>query len=88
MGSGKMGKDAKHRQLAEQLRAGIADGSYPPGKKIPSENELARTLSVSRQTVRQAIGTLENEGLLTRVRGSGTFVRSQLPIKRQATGRT
>ena len=82
-----MSKDTKHRQLAEQLRAGIADGSYPPGKKIPSENELARTLSVSRQTVRQAIGTLENEGLLTRVRGSGTYVRSQLPIKRQATER-
>lgn len=82
-----MGETAKHKQLTEFLRTGIAEGAYAPGERIPSENDLSRTLHVSRQTVRQAIGTLENEGLLTRVRGSGTFVRSQSTRRRITTHR-
>ena len=79
-----MNNDPKHKQLTDRLRAAIMDGTYPEGKKIPSENELSRTLSVSRQTVRQA---LENEGLLSRVRGSGTFVQAVRRIKTNKTRR-
>ncbi len=44
------------------------------GEKIYSENELAETFEMSRNTVRQAIGELVNEGWLYRVQGKGTFV--------------
>lgn len=65
---------AKHIQLAEWLRERIQNGTYAPGEKIPSENELAASFQFSRQTVRQAIGKLESEGLLSRSQGSGTYV--------------
>ena len=44
------------------------------GDLLPSEAELCRALDVSRNTVRQAIGELEEEGLVVRKRGKGTFV--------------
>jgi len=73
--------------MADKLRTEIAEGTYPIGSKIPSENELYRAFSVSRHTVRQAIGVLENEGLLTRVRGSGTYVRATQAKKPDKTKR-
>lgn len=67
----------KYLALAKTLRADIACGKYRAGEKLPSENELTRTLGLSRQTVRQAILQLEQEGAILRVRGSGTFVKEQ-----------
>ena len=64
----------KYGELAAHLHRQIADGVYRPGDRIESENRLAETFGFSRQTVRQAIGTLEREGLLVRRRGSGTYV--------------
>lgn len=61
-------------QIAEQLRCQIASGNYPIGSKIPTENELAQSLSVSRPTVRHALDVLTTEGRLVRIKGSGTFV--------------
>ena len=61
-------------QVAEHIRERIASGEYPVGSQIPTENELAEQLNVSRPTVRQALDTLAREGRLTRVKGSGTFV--------------
>lgn len=74
----------KYRELSNQLRNDIQTGVYEEGQKLPSENELADHTGYSRQTVRQAIGLLEDEGFLSRVRGSGTFVRSAVP-RRTAT---
>ncbi len=65
---------ARYIQIAEQLRGQIADGQYPLGGRIPTENELADSLGVSRPTVRQALDLLAREGRLVRVKGSGTFV--------------
>ena len=65
---------ARYVQIAELLRGRIADGQYPLGSRIPTENELAQSLGVSRPTVRQALDLLAREGRLTRVKGSGTFV--------------
>lgn len=65
---------AKHMLLSEWIKNNIEDGTFLPGKKIPSENELASQFSYSRQTVRQAIGTLVTEGILSREQGSGTYV--------------
>lgn len=65
---------AKYKQLVKQLRSQIQSGTYPPGSKLPSENQLTVNFKVSRQTVRQALGILEQDGLVVRRRGSGTYV--------------
>lgn len=65
---------ALYIQAAEYIREKIAAGDYPVGSQIPTENELALQLGVSRPTVRQALDTLAREGRVTRVKGSGTFV--------------
>lgn len=61
-------------QLKKQLLENISAGVYSKGQKIPTENELAQIFSVSRITVRKALKELEQEGLLVRHQGKGTFV--------------
>ncbi|MEV5414117.1 GntR family transcriptional regulator [Thermopolyspora sp. NPDC052614] len=61
--------------IASALRADILDGHHTPGSPLPSENDLAKRYSVSRPTVRDALKTLVLEGLVSVVRGRGTFVR-------------
>ena len=52
-------------QVAHHLESRISDGEYPVGSLLPTENEIAAALGVSRQTVRQAIATLRNKGRLS-----------------------
>ena len=63
-----------YQQIKDRIVDSIRTGEWPPGKKIPSENELVRELSVSRMTVHRALRELAQEGLLQRVAGVGTFV--------------
>ncbi|HKU42283.1 MAG TPA: GntR family transcriptional regulator [Polyangiales bacterium] len=65
-----------YHQLAEQLFADIRAGRYAPGTRIPSEHQLAETFKLGRPTVRQATDALIQRGILTRRRGSGTYVRN------------
>ncbi len=65
---------AKYQKLTEWLQQKIAEGYYQPGQKLPSEQELQTQFSVSRQTVRRALGILESQGCLRSRQGSGTFV--------------
>ncbi|MDD4851167.1 MAG: GntR family transcriptional regulator [Gemmiger sp.] len=65
---------ALHQQAAQYIQNLIDQGSYPVGSRLPTENELAETLGVSRPTVRQALARLASEGVLNRIKGSGTFV--------------
>lgn len=65
----------KYVELANKLREEIKAGIYLEGQKLPSENQLALQTGYSRQTVRQAISVLENEGLASRIQGSGTYVK-------------
>jgi GntR family transcriptional regulator len=60
--------------VKESLREGIADQALEPEDMLPSERELSKLYGVSRQTVRQAVQELVQEGLLRRVVGIGTFV--------------
>lgn len=64
--------------VRRQLLDHIASGRLRPGARLGAERELAVELGVSRSTVRQALGALENAGVVRRVpgRGGGTFVNS------------
>ena len=57
-----------------QLAAGIADGKFPAGSRLPTEDELIARFAVSRTTVRKAIQNLAGRGLIEIRRGTGTFV--------------
>lgn len=64
-------------QVEEQLREAILSGTFGRGERLPSEVELARSFGVSRATVREALGGLASEGLISRSPGAGggSFVR-------------
>ncbi|WP_407074846.1 GntR family transcriptional regulator [Roseateles sp.] len=63
-----------YTQIKEILRARILDGSYQPHERMPSENDMMAMFDVSRITVRQALNDLQNEGLIFRIHGKGSFV--------------
>ncbi|MDR7268147.1 GntR family transcriptional regulator [Pelomonas saccharophila] len=63
-----------YTQIKEILRARILDGSYQPHQQMPSESEMMASFDVSRITVRQALNDLQNEGLIFRIHGKGSFV--------------
>ena len=58
-------------QVFEQLREQILHGTWKEGEKLPSEQELTETLGVSRSSVRQAIRTLADYGLVETRNGTG-----------------
>lgn len=70
-------------QLKEQIRRHITQGVWAAGMKLPTERELAASLSVSRNTVSQAYKELESEGVLSSAQGKGTFVADTLLIMQQ-----
>jgi GntR family transcriptional regulator len=63
-----------HDQISSAFRKFIVSGRWPPHTRLPSEPELASTLNVARGTVRRAIRTLTEDGLLIQHQGRGTFV--------------
>ena len=79
-----MAEQPKYQQLADILRREIAEGVFRDGQTLMTEEELRFRFDVSRQTVRQAIALLEEDGLVDRRRGSGTYVRHG-PRRRQGT---
>ncbi|NMH72608.1 GntR family transcriptional regulator [Bacillus sp. RO2] len=74
-------------QLESHIKNQIEAGFILPGETIPSEREYAESYGISRMTVRQAINSLVNEGLLYRKKGSGTFV-SEKKIEQPLQGLT
>ena len=66
---------------ADTLRRAIESGFFPPGSQLPTEMELVERLDVSRTTIREALRSLENEGLVERRRGQGTFAAAMPVIK-------
>ena len=61
-------------QLETLIKRCISSGLVKAGDLLPSEAELCRSFGISRSTVRQAIGELEEEGLVIRRQGKGTFI--------------
>ncbi len=63
-----------YEHVAADLRAAVDAGVHPPGSRLPSESELARTYGVARGTVRQAFATLAAEGLISTRKGARRMV--------------
>ncbi|MFV0401086.1 MAG: GntR family transcriptional regulator [Oscillospiraceae bacterium] len=69
-----MAKSPKYVEIIRWCREQIDGGAYRPGDRFLSEKELGDRFDISRQTVRHALDLLENDGVIRRVRGSGTFI--------------
>lgn len=72
----------KYEKIKNTIIQKIESGCYLPGDAIPSDNELMRTLNVSKSTITHALKNLEAEGYIIRQQGKGSFVtdRSQTQI--------
>ena len=65
---------ALYLQVIDRMKQDIAAGLYKEKEKLPSEFELAKTLGVSRATLREALRLLEEDNIIVRRHGVGTFV--------------
>lgn len=65
-----------HQKILDDVRSNILNGTWPPGHRIPFENDMASAYGVSRMTVNKALTQLTREGFLQRRRKVGTFVSS------------
>lgn len=64
-----------------EIRQAILEGRYRPGSRLPTEAELGKMLGASRTVVREALRILEQDGLILRRHGVGTFVRKNPILK-------
>lgn len=81
------GNRPKYRLIAATLRKAIESGQYPPGSRLPGENDVMKDHSVARGTARQALAQLVNWGLAEPRKGSGIYVRDFRPIVREGISR-
>lgn len=65
---------AKYKEICLWVKKRLDSGELKPGDKVESEYRLCEQFKVSRQTVRHAIAVLEEEGIVKRYRGSGTYI--------------
>ncbi|WP_214317271.1 GntR family transcriptional regulator [Nonomuraea sediminis] len=66
----------KWEQVADVLKARIADGTYPVDSPLPSEHQLVAEFDIARGTARKVLVRLREEGVAYSVRGIGTFVKA------------
>ncbi|MGI9238443.1 MAG: histidine utilization repressor [Woeseiaceae bacterium] len=64
----------RYQQLKDLIIGRISSGELRPSDRVPSENELVESMSVSRMTANRALRELNDEGYVERVAGRGTFV--------------
>ncbi|WP_257351483.1 GntR family transcriptional regulator [Pseudalkalibacillus decolorationis] len=64
-------------QVIEHIKRDIENGVYQEGERLPSEFELSKQLGISRATLREALRILEDENIVVRRHGVGTFVRAR-----------
>lgn len=75
-----------YERVRQAIAASIADGTYAPGDRLPSEARLAEELGVNRLTVRRAIEELARAGVVESRQGSGTYVSApivRLPLSQR-----
>lgn len=81
------GKTPKYLEIAEQLRADVAAGKYPPGTRLPGENDIARDHDVASETARKVQRQLVSWGIAEARKGAGYYVRSFQPVIRDGIQR-
>lgn len=69
------GLSRRLEEVGQALREQIVVGAWPAGQQVPPERELAQHYGLARNTLRRVLRRLEDEGLLERHVGRGTFVR-------------
>jgi DNA-binding GntR family transcriptional regulator len=80
-GVGDVSRDAGaalHAQISDAIRSRIVTGDWPRDHRLPPEPQLAEDIGVSRGTLRRALATLIDEGLLKQIPGRGTYVTETL----------
>jgi GntR family transcriptional regulator len=75
-GSGAEAASPAYLHIATTLADRVTSGVYPAGGRIPSGSQLCAEFGVSPMTVRKALSILENQGLVSGIKGRGTFARS------------
>ncbi|MCH0562967.1 GntR family transcriptional regulator [Streptomyces sp. MUM 2J] len=73
----------KYVRLAQTIQGRIEDGTYPPGTRVPSENQLVQAFGMSRPTVVRALELLKRDGWLESRQGYGTLVRGRPAVVEQ-----
>ena len=81
-----MSRYAKYQQVVEWIHQQIDSGFLHVGDKLETEAQLSERFSFSRQTIRQALGELEKDGTITRIQGSGSYVRNAAPRRESTQG--
>ena len=70
-----------YEQVAQLIQEKVNEETWQAGKKLPSERELCDLFAVSRITIRQAIKQLEDQGILYRTHGVGTFISRKTKLQ-------
>jgi len=65
---------SKYQRIADDLRARISSGEYPPGSQLPTKAELRARYQVAVNTVERAIDELRKAGIVETLQGAGMFV--------------
>ncbi|MFE2131670.1 GntR family transcriptional regulator [Streptomyces sp. NPDC059466] len=73
----------KYVRLAQTIQSRIEDGTYAPGTRVPSENQLVQAFGMSRPTVVRALELLKRDGWLESRQGFGTIVRGRPTVVEQ-----
>jgi DNA-binding LacI/PurR family transcriptional regulator len=80
--NGSAGTEVLHKRIYRELLREIENGTYRPGDRLPSEAVLCERFGASRITVAKAIRQLQNDRLVSRISGSGTYVEQ--PVQTEA----
>lgn len=77
------GSDKKSEQVYRWLTSYIDETKFSGNLKLPSENALCRRLNISRETVRSALDRLAQEGVIRKIKGSGTYINKDVALSRE-----
>lgn len=72
-----MSNKLKYVKVYDRIFEMIKNGEFPPGSRLPAENDLAEQMQVSRMTLRKALVLLQEDHLITNKNGIGSFVNSE-----------
>lgn len=72
---------SKYEEILRWVKKRLEEGELKPGDRMESEHQLCSQFEVSRQTVRHAISVLEQDGIVERRRGSGTYVKKSVKLE-------